>query len=77
MGALAASPIAMELRHNDEAVGRVFAGAVEVHDDEEVQHAQARFWHGLRGVRRVALSIPAFHAFLPGPRSNLVLLVVR
>lgn len=67
-------PIALELRHNDEAVGRVFAGAVEVHDDDEVQHAQARFWHGLRGIRsRIALLRP----LLPGPRGNVVLLVVR
>jgi len=50
-----------ELRHNDEAVGRVFAGAIDVRDDEEVYHAQARFWHGLRGIRSRLRALPPMH----------------
>jgi len=53
--------LAMELRHNDEAVGRVFAGAIDVRDDEEVYHAQARFWHGLRGIRSRLRALPPMH----------------
>lgn len=70
----AARSFALELRHNDEALGRVFAGAVDIHDDEEVSHAQARFWMGVRGLRScVALRRP----LLPGPRRNVVFLVIR
>jgi len=50
MGLAAIQPIALELRHNDEALGRVFAGAVDV--DLELCHGEARFWAGLRGIRR-------------------------
>jgi hypothetical protein len=42
--------IAMELRHNDEPLGRVCAGAVEPYEDE-MFHVEPRFWMGLRGVR--------------------------
>jgi hypothetical protein len=72
--AAAVKPLALELRHNDEAVGRVFAGAVDIPDDDVVIHAEARFWAGLRGMRsRVALA----GSLLPRPRAELVLLVVR
>lgn len=42
---------ALELRHNEEVLGRLSAsGAVEsLH--EELLHAEARFWTGLRGLR--------------------------
>jgi hypothetical protein len=69
-----ATNLAMELRHNDEAVGRVYGGAVDIHDDEEVQHSHARFWHGIRGLRsRIALR----RTLLPSPGGNVVALVVR
>jgi hypothetical protein len=71
---LAASTLSLELRHNDEALGRVLAGAVDVHDDEEVQHSHARFWHGLRGLR---LRIAFRRTLLPSPGGNVVSLVVR
>jgi len=48
---------AVELRHNDEVVGCVFAGAVDavdVRDDDEVSGAQVRFWIGLQGLMRSA-----------------------
>jgi hypothetical protein len=42
----------LELRHNDEVLGCLTAaGAVEALQ-EEVLHAEARFWIGLRGLRR-------------------------
>jgi hypothetical protein len=63
---------ALELRHNDEPVGRVTGGAVDVHYD--VVHGDARFWLGLRGLRsRVTLGGPP----LPRPRRHFVPLVVR
>jgi hypothetical protein len=43
------APWGLELRHNDEAVGRVFAGAVDVFLDS--CDAEPRFWMGLRGLR--------------------------
>jgi hypothetical protein len=72
MGLAAIQPLALELRHNDEALGRVFAGAVDV--DLEVCNGEARFWAGLRAVRsRVALP----RQLLPRPGTHLVTLVVR
>jgi hypothetical protein len=56
------SLLAMELRHNDEALGLVCAGCVEIHDDEEVCRSHARFWSGLRGLRaRLALYETPIH----------------
>lgn len=51
----AAPPLAMELRHNEETLGRVYAGAIEIYEDE-VFHVEPRFWMGLRGIwRRVSV----------------------
>ncbi len=62
----------MELRHNDEPLGIVFAGGVEIHYDLCV--AEARFWAGLRGLRsRIAFCRPA----LPGPGADIIPFVVR
>lgn len=70
----AIAPLAMELRHNDEALGRVYAGAIDIHDDEEVAGAQVRFWMGLRAFRsRITLR----RSLLPRPRADVILLVVR
>ena len=42
----------LELRHNDETLGRVSAqGAIDA-VNLDVLHAEARFWFGLRGLRR-------------------------
>lgn len=72
MGLVAVQPLALELRHNDEALGRVFGGAVDI--DLELCHGDARFWAGLRAVRsRVAFCGP----LLPRPRAHFVPLVVR
>lgn len=71
MGSVAAL-IAMELRHNDEPLGRVCAGAVDIHDD--LPHADARFWFGVRAMRsRVAFCGSA----LPGPGAHILPLVIR
>lgn len=51
MNAVSREFIAFELRHNDEPLGRVCAGAVEFYEEEEVCYLQARFWLGLRGIR--------------------------
>lgn len=70
--ATAIRPLALELRHNDEAVGRLVGGAVDVYYD--LAHGDARFWLGLRGLKsRVALP----RQLLPRPRRNFVPLVVR
>lgn len=68
----AVPPFAMELRHNEEALGRVSGGAIHIDHDEEHCHGEARFWMGLRGLR-VALRRP----LLPGPRANIVFFIVR
>lgn len=69
----AAVTLALELRHNDEPLGRVRAGGV-VDIDHEVLHADARFWLGLPHIRsRVALS----RQLLPRPRGHFVPLIVR
>ena len=39
----------MQLLHNDEPVGVVDGGAVDV--DQDVPGGEARFWLGLRGLR--------------------------
>lgn len=49
MSAQPAESLAFELRHNDEALGRVFAGAVEI--DHDAPQAEVRFWMGLRAIR--------------------------
>ena len=74
VNATALKPLALELRHNDEALGRVFAGAVNVNDDDLLCNADARFWAGLRGLKsRVTFGGTP----LPRPRADLVFLVVR
>jgi hypothetical protein len=40
--------MAMELRHNDEAVGRVSSGTVDV--DHDGLRTDVRFWLGLRAL---------------------------
>ncbi len=52
MGLAAIKPIALELRHNDEVMGRVYAGAVDVANDDILCNADARFWAGLHGIKR-------------------------
>ncbi len=72
MGLAAIKPIALELRHNDEVMGRVYAGAVDVANDDILCNADARFWAGLRSIRsRVAFCGP------PRPRRSIDLLLVR
>lgn len=63
--------LAVELRHNDEPVGCVRAGAVDVYYD--VCQGDARFWLGLRGM---ASRVPLRRPPLPRPRAHLVALVV-
>lgn len=63
--------LAVELRHNDEPVGRVCGGAVDVYYD--VVSGDARFWLGLRGM---ASGVPFRRPPLPRPRTHLVALVV-
>lgn len=63
--------IALELRHNDEPVGRVCGGAVDVYYD--VVSGDARFWLGLRGM---ASGVPFRRPPLPRPRAHFITLVV-
>lgn len=64
-----APPLAMELRHNDVAVGRVCAGAVDIAEDE--LHAQTRFWLGLRALRaRVSVCALPKHISSPAVSSR-------
>jgi hypothetical protein len=42
----------IELRHNDEALGRLSASDTVESIADEVLHAEARFWMGLCGLRR-------------------------
>jgi hypothetical protein len=64
--------IGLELRHNDEALGRVIGGAIDV--DLELCHGDVRFWAGLRGVRS---GVPLGRQLLPRPGAHLVPLIVR
>jgi hypothetical protein len=66
----AAPTYALELRHNDEPLGRVRGAAVEVYED--IPHGEVRFWTGLRSLR-----IPLGRPFLPRPGRHLVTLIVR
>lgn len=69
--------IAVEIRHNDEALGRVYHnGAVEVHD--EVPGAEPRFWIGARAWHAGMHSrIPLSRKFLPSPGRHIVPFVIR
>ena len=61
---------AIEYRHNDEPLGRVYdSGAVEVHED--VPHAAARFWMGRRARRAgVCQVLPFKRSVLPAASST-------
>lgn len=73
-----AASITVEFRHNEEPLGRIHPdGALELHDDEHVCHAEARFWHGARGLGRHYSGVPLFRPLLPRPRRDFVLFVVR
>ncbi len=76
MGLAAIAPIGLELRHNDEALGRIFAGAVDVANDEILCDADARFWAGVRGLRTRS-GVALARQLLPRPGTDLVTLVVR
>ncbi len=67
------SNTAMELRHNDEPLGRIdYGGAVDIH--EEVPYVQARFW---MGFYRLPLGVALRRSCLPRPRAHFVPFIVR
>jgi hypothetical protein len=69
----AAHSLALELRHNDEPLGRVrLGGAVDI--ELEVLHADARFWLGLPHLRS---SVALTRQLLPRPRGDIITFIVR
>lgn len=46
------SPFVVELRHNDETLGRVTARGVIESVQDDLLHGEARFWIGLGCLRR-------------------------